>query len=216
MGSLVNSTALTTTGILNGSPTSLAPSTRQMSPQLPHQALLQHTALSMAPTAVLTAPQQPMVPCTVPLAVTSYPHTSVPFAVEQQPLQQAAECTIFFAGLSPLATTEELLKVFAQFGRVMNINLYRHYRGCKTSKVCRAASRQTLQLILQHVSPLQHAPCSTHPLTVVRCQRSVDCLLVHSSNFTQAAHTTTLHAKVPIGSYLQLDVGLSAAAMPVA
>jgi hypothetical protein len=53
----------------------------------------------------------------------------------EQQQQQTPECTLFFAGVSPFATPEELLKVFAQFGRVMNINLYRPYRGCKTSKV---------------------------------------------------------------------------------
>jgi hypothetical protein len=64
------------------------------------------------------------------------PACSVPLGVlQQQKQQEAAGTAIFFAGVSPVAPPEDLLKVFAQFGRVMNINLYRPYRGCKTSKV---------------------------------------------------------------------------------
>jgi hypothetical protein len=49
--------------------------------------------------------------------------------------QWGASATVFFAGVSPIATTEALLGVFAQFGRVMNINLFKPYKGSKTSKV---------------------------------------------------------------------------------
>lgn len=49
--------------------------------------------------------------------------------------QWGASATVFFAGVSPIATTEALLGVFAQFGRVMSINLFKPYKGAKTSKV---------------------------------------------------------------------------------
>jgi hypothetical protein len=60
----------------------------------------------------------------------------LPQAQEQQNSSQwGASATVFFAGVSPIATTEALLGVFAQFGRVMNINLFKPYQGAKTSKV---------------------------------------------------------------------------------
>jgi hypothetical protein len=67
--------------------------------------------------------------CSTPLVVPPPPPPP------QQQQQQPAGTTIFFAGVSPIAPPEDLLKVFAKFGRVMNINLYRPYRGAKTSKV---------------------------------------------------------------------------------
>lgn len=128
--------AQATTGYMSGSATSMAHSSCDTTLWQQLQALLHHTPQPSTP-AVLTAPRHTQVPCTVPLAVMPYPQCSVPFALEQQQqLHQPPACTLFFAGVSPLATPEDLLKVFAQFGRVMNINLYRPYRGCKTSKVC--------------------------------------------------------------------------------
>jgi hypothetical protein len=56
-------------------------------------------------------------------------------AVQQQHQQAQQQCSIFFAGACPLASSEELLTLFAQFGRVMEINLYRPYKHCKASKV---------------------------------------------------------------------------------
>jgi hypothetical protein len=51
----------------------------------------------------------------------------------QQPQVQLT--TIFFAGVTPIVDTQQLLGVFAQFGRVMDLNLFRPYKGCRTSKV---------------------------------------------------------------------------------
>jgi hypothetical protein len=57
---------------------------------------------------------------------------------EQQQQQQQGgfgNRTVFFAGVSPIAPPEDLLRVFALFGRVMSIKLFRPYRNCRTSKV---------------------------------------------------------------------------------
>jgi hypothetical protein len=53
------------------------------------------------------------------------------------PVQQQMDAghTVYFAGAAHTATAESILGVFAQFGRVMNINLFRSYRGAKASKV---------------------------------------------------------------------------------
>lgn len=54
------------------------------------------------------------------------------------PSQLYAESTVFFAGVSPIATQEALLCVFQEFGRVVHLSVFRPYRTCKTSKVgCR-------------------------------------------------------------------------------
>jgi hypothetical protein len=55
--------------------------------------------------------------------------------VQTPPQQQAQLTTIFFAGVTPIVDTQQLLGVFAQFGRVMDLNLFRPYKGCRTSKV---------------------------------------------------------------------------------
>jgi hypothetical protein len=47
---------------------------------------------------------------------------------QQQQQQQMQHCSIFLAGACPLASSEELLTLFAQFGRVMEINLHRPYK----------------------------------------------------------------------------------------
>lgn len=49
--------------------------------------------------------------------------------------QQSNNSTLFFCGATPVVTVEALLTVFAQFGRVLDLNLFRPYRGCRTSKV---------------------------------------------------------------------------------
>jgi hypothetical protein len=51
------------------------------------------------------------------------------------PQHQHAPATIFFAGVNPVAAPETLLRAFAQFGRVMDLNLFRPYKGSRTSKV---------------------------------------------------------------------------------
>lgn len=44
---------------------------------------------------------------------------------EQQVQSSYADSTIFFAGVSPIATVEALMSVFDQFGQVVDINLFR-------------------------------------------------------------------------------------------
>lgn len=51
------------------------------------------------------------------------------------PSQLYAESTVFFAGVSPIATQEALLCVFQEFGRVVHLSVFRPYRTSKTSKV---------------------------------------------------------------------------------
>lgn len=43
--------------------------------------------------------------------------------------------TIFFAGCTPIVSSETIYALFSQFGRVEDINLFRPYSGSKTSKV---------------------------------------------------------------------------------
>lgn len=65
-----------------------------------------------------------------------------PFLVQQPQLHQMMVqpqtqqlTTVFFAGVTPIVDTQQLLGIFAQFGRVMDLNLFRPYKGCRTSKV---------------------------------------------------------------------------------
>lgn len=43
--------------------------------------------------------------------------------------------TVFFAGVTPVVTADTLLTLFSQFGRVLDLNLFRPFKGCRTSKV---------------------------------------------------------------------------------
>jgi hypothetical protein len=54
---------------------------------------------------------------------------------EEDVPRQYATSTVFFAGVSPIATEAGLLSVFEQFGTVIRVNLFRPYKTCKTSKV---------------------------------------------------------------------------------
>ena len=50
-----------------------------------------------------------------------------------------------------MVPTETLLSVFAQFGRVMDLNLFRPYKGCRTSKVSPAGIHTVSKLLsMQH------------------------------------------------------------------
>jgi hypothetical protein len=51
--------------------------------------------------------------------------------------------TVFFAGVTPVADSQRLRALFSQFGHVMDLNLFRPYNGCRTSKVggCQAEER---------------------------------------------------------------------------
>lgn len=86
---------------------------------------------------------------------------------QQNSMQPAAQqmhphlpSTIFFAGVNPLAQPEALLRTFAQFGRVLDLNLFRPYKGSRISKVCGAE--------LTAFMSGQHSPCSLH----TSCARS--------------------------------------------
>jgi hypothetical protein len=48
--------------------------------------------------------------------------------------------------------TETLLSVFAQFGRVMDLNLFRPYKGCRTSKVSPAGTHTVSTLLSTQLS----------------------------------------------------------------
>lgn len=43
---------------------------------------------------------------------------------------------IFFAGVTPIITTETLMALFSQFGTVVDLNLFKPWSGSKTSKGC--------------------------------------------------------------------------------
>lgn len=51
------------------------------------------------------------------------------------PQASAMPATVFFAGVTPVADSQRLRLLFAQFGRVLDLNLFRPYNGCRTSKV---------------------------------------------------------------------------------
>lgn len=53
----------------------------------------------------------------------------------QQQQQQQLPSTIFFAGVTPVADGQRLRLLFSQYGTVCDINLFRPYSGCRTSKV---------------------------------------------------------------------------------
>jgi hypothetical protein len=79
-------------------------------------------------------------------------------------VQNTANSTVFFAGVTPTVAVETLLNVFARFGRVMDLNLFRPYKGCRTSKVrqhpthgCDHAPGERLRQLA--LSGLQHWGC---------------------------------------------------------
>jgi hypothetical protein len=65
----------------------------------------------------------------------SYPLDQLMVSQPQMQQPQVQLTSIFFAGVTPIVDTQQLLGVFAQFGRVMDLNLFRPYKGCRTSKV---------------------------------------------------------------------------------
>lgn len=50
--------------------------------------------------------------------------------------------TIFFAGCTPVVSSETVFSLFSQFGLVEDVNLFRPYSGSKTSKVSSRARKQ--------------------------------------------------------------------------
>lgn len=52
-----------------------------------------------------------------------------------QPAAFQQPVTVFFAGVTPVADGQRLRLLFSQFGRVLDLNLFRPYNGCRTSKV---------------------------------------------------------------------------------
>lgn len=49
--------------------------------------------------------------------------------------QQVLPTTVFFAGVTPVADGQRLRLLFSNFGYVEDLNLFRPYNGCRTSKV---------------------------------------------------------------------------------
>lgn len=90
--------------------------------QQQHTTLLPHQQQQyIQPSQLLLLPEQ---------------HQQQPPGLQPPPLQAASgSARLFFAGVCPLASSEEVLTLFAQFGRVMELNLYRPYKHCKTTKV---------------------------------------------------------------------------------
>jgi hypothetical protein len=61
-------------------------------------------------------------------------HLEVPEPAAVIPAGQRP-ATVFFAGVTPVADGQRLRLLFSQFGRVLDLNLFRPYNGCCTSKV---------------------------------------------------------------------------------
>lgn len=87
---------------------------------------------SMLLSQVLVPPFQPLSSAGAP----SIPSVGAQF-VQAGPLLQPPreQRTIFFAGCTPIVSSETIHALFSQFGRVEDINLFRPYSGSKTSKV---------------------------------------------------------------------------------
>jgi hypothetical protein len=85
--------------------------------------------------------------------------------VQQQQTQWSpTPTTVFFAGVTPVADSQRLRALFSQFGHVMDLNLFRPYNGCRTSKVCGwrvgLQSRQRLEYF--HGSSLLLKPANAY------------------------------------------------------
>jgi hypothetical protein len=105
-------------------------------PQLLYQAasqpavVFQMPQLSTSfPANQVSLPQQYVQP-TLQVPQGTGQHFVVPHpAAAQQP------ATVFFAGVTPVADGQKLRLLFSQFGRVLDLNLFRPYNGCRTNKV---------------------------------------------------------------------------------
>lgn len=58
--------------------------------------------------------------------------------------------TVFFAGVPPMVTEQQLLLVFSNFDAVEQINLFKPFNNSRTSKVCCAADRRAGTLSTVH------------------------------------------------------------------
>jgi hypothetical protein len=79
--------------------------------------------------------QQQDLGCLMTTVGCPYQHLGHIVSQQHHPLSQQQGATIFFAGVTPIADASQLLSVFAHFGRVMDLNLFRPYKACRTSKV---------------------------------------------------------------------------------
>eukprot|EP00775_Hariotina_reticulata_P011895 gene11895-12039_t len=95
------------------------------SPQTPRYMVAWPNAWVSLPTAALA--DQLLVRATAPLAAAGSVHTTTVYP---------HQCTIFFAGVAPVAPAESLITLFSQFGRVVYLNLFRPWAGSATSKGC--------------------------------------------------------------------------------
>jgi hypothetical protein len=73
--------------------------------------------------------------CLMPTVGYPYQHLGHVMSQHNPASPQQQGTTIFFAGVTPIADATQLLSVFAQFGRVMDLNLFRPYKVCRTTKV---------------------------------------------------------------------------------
>lgn len=79
--------------------------------------------------------------------------------VEQQPADETAGCenpivlgnSLFFARVPPTVTYESILELFAQFGKVQTLNLFRPWASAKTSKVRHAVNFRPAGWSLAHI-----------------------------------------------------------------
>lgn len=83
---------------------------------------------------------QPVTVQLLPLAQPQMPLRIQPCSQPQLQVQrvQHANTTVFFAGVTPIAQAGAVQAIFEHFGTVCDFNLFRPYKGCKTSKVSQA------------------------------------------------------------------------------
>jgi len=107
---------------------------------------------------------QPVTVQLLPQAQPQMPSLIQPCSQPQLQVQrvQHANTTVFFAGVMPIAQAGAVQAIFEHFGTVCDFNLFRPYKGCKTSKVGRADIPYNYVSISQSVafsawlSQLQH------------------------------------------------------------
>ncbi|KAF6258969.1 hypothetical protein COO60DRAFT_1701041 [Scenedesmus sp. NREL 46B-D3] len=82
-----------------------------------------------------------LVPVQLVVSASTSPQTPInqqycTFMVPERQSQLPEQCSIFFAGVTPVIPAEALLALFSQFGPVRAINLFKPWAGSKTSKGC--------------------------------------------------------------------------------
>jgi hypothetical protein len=143
-------------------------------------ALLQVSQPQALPATMQWQLDQPSshVPTSLPLA---HPHMCQLVPSDAQPQQQQAHqlTTVFFAGVTPVADTQRLRLLFAQFGRVMDLNLFRPYNGCRTSKVgaCAPTAGASTCCTSQQLPACRPACCAPFHVCTGARSHFLSCLL---------------------------------------